>query len=126
MHYHTYLWDLVDHKSGDLFSHRHEAHGNVCKRDSMLNAPYTDWMEWQAGYVCGAVLMPISALTSTVRDHLDREGQNAPLACNTPEAARLIDAVVRQFQVSREAARVRLLKLKFLSDAGSGHGIIDL
>lgn len=33
----------------------------VCKRDDILDAPNTDWMEWQAGYVCGAILMPAAA-----------------------------------------------------------------
>ena len=125
VHYHTYLWDLIDHKTGDLFGHKSHTHGNVCKRDSMLNAPYTDWMEWQAGYVCGALLMPIAALTQVVRDHLDRHDQRAPLLCNTVEAAKLIDVVAGQFQVSREAARVRLIKLKFLTDADSGRGLIN-
>ena len=34
----------------------------VCKRDSIMNARETDWMEWQAGYVCRALLMPVSPL----------------------------------------------------------------
>jgi hypothetical protein len=32
-----------------------------------VNAAETDWMEWQAGYACEAVLMPIGPLIATVQ-----------------------------------------------------------
>jgi hypothetical protein len=32
----------------------------VCKRDGIINARQSDWTEWQAGYACGALLMPAS------------------------------------------------------------------
>ena len=33
-----------------------------CHRDNIVNARKTDWVEWQAGWVSGAILMPASAL----------------------------------------------------------------
>lgn len=125
VHYHAYLWDMVDHATGDLFGQANKAHGNICKRESMLNAPYTDWMEWQAGYVCGALLMPVSAMTELVRDYLQTAGLQAPLAGNSKHVPKLIDAVVKTFAVSREAARIRLIKLKFLSDAEAGETLFS-
>ena len=37
---------------------RRQAHTNKCHRDNMIGASERDWMEWQAGYACGAILMP--------------------------------------------------------------------
>lgn len=125
VHYHAYLWDMVDHASGDLFGYSHTPHGNVCKRESMLNAPYTDWMEWQAGYVCGALLMPATALTGSVREHLKTVGLQAPLISNSAEARDLINVVIGRFGVSAEAALVRLIKLKFISDAAGSRTLFN-
>ena len=33
----------------------------------MIGASERDWMEWQAGYACGAILMPAAALLETVK-----------------------------------------------------------
>lgn len=75
----------------------------ICKRDDIISkskyAGAQDWMEWQAGYACGAFLMPASHLKKTVDNFL---------ATNGAYADALIDAVVTRFQVSKDAARVRL------------------
>jgi hypothetical protein len=79
-----------------------------CKRDDICDAPFSDWMEWQAGYAGGAFLMPVSL----VREFLSRtEGQNS-IAGNA--ASELIAGLAAEFDVSPDAARVRLLKLGFL------------
>jgi hypothetical protein len=96
--------------------------GNKCHRDTMISAPERDWMEWQAGYVCGALLMPASALVETVQ--LFREEENVPydpLLASSDLGARLIDRMARTFQTSRDAARVRLIKRRVLQDMGE-HG----
>lgn len=46
--------------------------GPVCKRDDMIDASGKDWMEWQAGYCCGALLMPLTYLNKVVYEYLER------------------------------------------------------
>ncbi len=74
-------------------------------------------MEWQAGYVCGALLMPISDLTALVQEHFKAKNVYGPLSVRSVEATRLIECVAEVFKVSREAARVRLSQLPYLTHA---------
>ncbi len=82
----------------------------TCKRDSMLNASTTDWLEWQAGHASGALLMPITALQRSINDFFDKHDLAGPLALDTPPSKELILHIQATFQVSADAARVRLLK----------------
>jgi hypothetical protein len=59
VHFHGYLFAL-EPRSGDLLQPKDRNPVQVCKRETIIDALTTDWMEWQAGYVCGALLMPIS------------------------------------------------------------------
>lgn len=80
-----------------------------CTEASMLGAPMVDWMEWQAGYCSGSFLMPARALTRVIRDaQHDRRISGSPSVATT-EANHLIERVMEAFQVSTDAARVRLL-----------------
>ena len=82
----------------------------------MLDAPQTDWMEWQAGYVCGALLMPATAVRR-VAAHLDGgEGAFGSLRSLTPRGETLVERLKEGFQVSGEAAKIRLLKLGLLAE----------
>jgi hypothetical protein len=90
---------------------------NKCKRDSILRAGESNWMEWQAGYACGSFLMPLTALCESVRAFAtDRNATILKFDVNTTEGSELIDSVVGKFQVSRDAARVRLLQRMYLSE----------
>ncbi len=102
--------------AGDLFGGRREEK-IVCKRETMLEAPLADWMEWQAGYASGAYLMPRRALASELRLILDASSKMPPFHVDDDVAARLIPVVIDRFGVSREAAIVRLLKLNYLTRA---------
>ena len=82
-------------------------------------------MEWQAGYVCGAVLMPHTRVKAIAREHFDSIRQRDPLEVTSPAAAVLIRRIVETFQVSTEAARVRMLKLKILSEVGRGLSLVE-
>ncbi len=53
------LWDL-EPPGPDLLKSNPNASMQICYRDNILDPAQTDWMEWQAGYVCGALLMPAS------------------------------------------------------------------
>jgi hypothetical protein len=94
-------------KSGSCFS---------CKQGSMLDAPVSDWMEWQAGYVGGAVLMPLTPLRNLFRKTpAGYNGQDwVPVDSNA--AQELILHTAEEFDVSTDAARVRLLKLGFIQE----------
>ncbi len=52
VHFHAYLWE-VEPPPPDFLRQQPNRDKVICKRDSMLDAAQTDWMEWQAGYVCG-------------------------------------------------------------------------
>lgn len=69
-----------------------------------------DWLEWQAGYLAAAVLMPATALVSAER----------PPFSGTPEGDGLVQAVARAFAVSAEAAEARLRRIGRLRDADDG------
>ena len=46
----------------------------ICYRDNILDAAQTDWMQWQAGYVCGALLMPASKVRELAGAYLESQG----------------------------------------------------
>ena len=87
-----------------------------CKRDTMIPLGKKDWMEWQAGYACGALLMPKSHLTRCVGLIQKANGIYGAEPTTSQNGALLIDAIAEKFAVSREAARVRLSVLGFLGE----------
>jgi hypothetical protein len=117
--FHAPLW-LVNTTTPDMFGKRPERTSIKCKRDNIFGASEYDWMEWQAGYVCGAVLMPHTRVKAIAKEHLESIRQHGPLDFKPQAAADLVERVVKAFQVSAEAARVRMLKLKILSELGRG------
>ncbi len=82
-----------------------------CRRDTILGASTVDWMEWQAGYMSGAFLMPVAPLRRVVGELFEREKVYGPALLNSPVGQELIREVQKTFEVSADAARVRLLKL---------------
>src|SRR5262249_7539591 len=86
----------------------------ACKRDTMISAKQSDWMEWQAGYACGAILMPASQLRSVIDSYRKNAGLYGPVLATTSEGQAMISLVEDNFGVSRDAARVRLSVLGFL------------
>lgn len=97
-----------------------------CKRDSMLEAPSADWMEWQAGYMCGALLMPASELRRVIAAFLIETDLFPPVQPGSPEGVRMRERIVKAFQVSDDAARVRLSRLGYFTAAGSpGRSLFD-
>ena len=61
-----------------LFPTQTSSYTNQCKREKILNANRSDWMEWQAVYASGALLMPIGALRETVHAFMVRDKISAP------------------------------------------------
>lgn len=114
--FHAYLWQ-VEPPTLDFIKRNPNASKQICKRDTILNAREIDWMEWQAGYICGALLMPVSYLRRQVRQYVESHGIYGAISHQGEHAKALLKIVMDGFQVSEEAARVRLLKLGILTTA---------
>jgi len=100
VHLHSYIIELaIEERRLD----RAQGAKITCKRETMLTAPQKDWREWQAGYACGAILMPAARMTQFVSD-LRRDWSGAAEAAMDD----LVGEVAKRFLVSREAAGVRL------------------
>lgn len=115
VHFHTWLFD--DRQEG-LFPRAVAPVAQVCKRETIIDAPMVDWMEWQAGHVCGAILMPASKVRRVAKDLLQtiKPPDLEPVTATGAYGAALIQQVMGRFQVSAEAARVRLFRLSILNN----------
>jgi Zn-dependent peptidase ImmA (M78 family) len=113
VHFHAFLHSGSPSINSKLFGDEGKQPGNQsgCQTVETMPAAY-DWMEWQAWYAAGALLMPKSALSTLVQD-LHDIGEHEP--------EQLFAYVSNQFQVSRDAARVRLSRLGLLSRDRSAH-----
>jgi hypothetical protein len=96
---HAFLWSRPGAHSTELAPPR-------CLRSTIVGAPIGDWLEWQAGYACGAVLMPFDALQEIVRQ--ERAAHAFAVTPGTAAGVDLLGRVQRTFGVSHQAARVRL------------------
>lgn len=114
VHLHAYLYELA--LANGSFIARDQPQVQVCKRDTMLSAAQYDWMEWQAGYVCGALLMPSRQLRQTVGAYQEANNLFGPIGRNTAHAHALVETVRATFEVSEDAARVRLSVLNLIGD----------
>lgn len=114
VHFHRYLW-AEKFTTGRLFDRRSTENKVICKRDSILDAKDTDWMEWQAGYVSGAILMPVGPIRRFVSDFCGNRGLHAAVSLASEPGRQIVNDVMARFSVSEDAARVRLLKLGLLT-----------
>ena len=76
----------------------------------------TDCIEWQAGYMCGALLMPKWRVDLLAAAFRKARGVSVPLKVDSIDAQVLTKRLTDLFDVSLDAARVRLLKLGHLAD----------
>jgi Zn-dependent peptidase ImmA (M78 family) len=116
VHFHSYLWQM-ELSAPDLLRQQSNRGKEICKRGTITDAPQNDWMEWQAGYVCGAILMPKSAVVQLVRDYAEQHRLYGVISEQTQHGRNVIDRIVSTFQVSEDAARIRLLKINLLTTA---------
>lgn len=108
--FHRFLWDMKG-ANYSLFP-ENRTKRQICKREKIVQAGVYDWMEWQAGYCCGALLMPMSNVKKTMHSFMLRQGTGPfPLGELTRAAEALINCVASEFGVSRLAARIRLLQI---------------
>ena len=106
---------LYDAKFAQMNLFAREPADVVCKRDTILRASQYDWAEWQAGYVSGAILMPVSAVRRIVGDYRSEQGRHGEIAVSSDAGRALIGLLIDAFAVSEEAARMRLIKLRLLT-----------
>jgi hypothetical protein len=118
--FHAYLWDLEPPGGPDLLKSNPNASMQICYRDNILDAAQTDWMEWQAGYVCGALLMPASKVRELAGAYLESHGLFGVVGQRDSHGLALIESARTGFEVSADAARIRLLKLGILGTASAG------
>ncbi|HVN90973.1 MAG TPA: hypothetical protein VMT61_14250 [Candidatus Binataceae bacterium] len=88
-----------------------------CYWKDLLPTPgVVDWMEWQAAYAGGALLMPISYVQRTVAAFLRGRLEASPLKRDSATASSLSDRIALTFDVSTAAATVRLAQLGYLTE----------
>jgi Zn-dependent peptidase ImmA (M78 family) len=73
-----------------------------------------DWFEWQANYAAGALLMPRTRLHQTVAAYF-RGREIYKLPSDSPGANNLKQRVGEAYDVSAEAAGVRLSQLGYFA-----------
>ncbi len=112
--FHAPLW----RKSGrEDASHNPAEPSWTCHRDGIVTAPQNDWMEFQAAYIGGALLMPGSDVKVWASEIAMREAKQPPLPVDSDLARSVIERIMRRCQVSEQAARVRLLRLGLLTES---------
>lgn len=112
--------------TGDLFEEEADlgqGFTQACARDKIVEAQPVDWMEWQAGYVCGAILMPASIVRGVVREKFPGSIERG-LNLNLDVAQSMIEEVRDRFRVSTEAARVRLRRLRVIPNVANSPRLI--
>lgn len=112
--FHGHLW-AEKFAAGDLLENAANANKAISRRDDILNAAKVDWMEWQAGYVSGAILMPATYVRRLVSDYCGPRELHADIYHESEHAGELVKLMKGRFAVSAEAAYIRLLKLKLLT-----------
>jgi len=134
--FHTFLWELSRWENPERavvstgkytrlyrkFSHPLPETNPICKSSRIIDAPYEDWMEWQASYACGAFLMPVTPLKKLVEDFLKRFADRYWLPADTDEATELTGLIAESFDVSEAAACVRLKKQGVVQNIPSESG----
>lgn len=122
--FHAPLWDL-EPPSADLLKANPRANMQVCFRDKILDAAQTDWMEWQAGYVGGALLMPVSRVRALVAAYCESHNLFGVVGQDDSHGRALIEKISAAFTVSPDAARIRLIKLGILGAASAGPSLFS-
>ena len=122
--FHSSLFDIQSAQA-NLVWEQPNRNKIICKRDSMLDAAQGDWMEWQAGYACGALLMPKSALIATYRSYVEQHRIFGQISLQSDRGTALIASIASAFKVSNDAARVRLLKLDLVVSGPVSRTLFD-
>jgi Zn-dependent peptidase ImmA (M78 family) len=84
-----------------------------CRCEDTDDSPnrWDDWMEWQARYMSGALLMPKSRVCRLGQKLARDRTLDLPLQNGSSSSIILVELTVIAFYVSRDAASVRLKQL---------------
>jgi hypothetical protein len=115
--FHNFQWEQPGLAQPRLFGEVSSSVSLRCRRENIIGAKEVDWMEWQAGYASGALLMPYTSLRQLVQKFVDTH--DLPSRSRPDASQHLLTQVQSCFQVSQDAARVRLSQLNWLNLAGS-------
>ncbi len=85
--------------------------GPRCHRTFIFDAPVFDWMEWQASYACGAILMPAAEVRDAVKNYQPNRQPTGSPPSTSPAVSGLIAHIAGAFDVSPEATQIRLTRL---------------
>jgi IrrE N-terminal-like domain len=113
IHLHGFLFEMKTSEE-NLFTSQGSMHGkpSVCRRTQIQSPAIYDWLEWQAAYASGALLMPKRSVLNVVHGFRSRLRMEIDaIEIGTPEGSQLVEEMSNRFKVSREAAEVRLAKL---------------
>lgn len=113
--FHNFLW-MIDADGGPPRARRRRPSPR-CQRARITAAPQSDWMEWQAGYAGGALLMPVTHLEGLVAESLREWGLGKRLEAGTDHHEKLVGRIAEAFAVSKDAAKTRLEKLGYVTRA---------
>ena len=83
-------------------------------REIEASATFVDWMEWQASYAAGALLMPIGRLEALITACQPAD-LPAPISVDHPAGRDLQQRGSEAFVVSPDAAAVRLAQLGYVA-----------
>lgn len=115
--YHRAVFDNLFATPPHMFEAARAEPRTICKRGAMVDSSEFDWLEWQAGYVSGAILMPAQRVRRAVGDLLRDQGIHGAAVIGTAPAVEAERHTMASFQVSAEAAQVRLRKLGLVADS---------
>jgi hypothetical protein len=90
----------------------------VCRGEDVVSETVVDWLEWQASYCAAALLMPKGRVELLVGAYSKAHGEN-PYEISSPKAIGLEQRVAEAFDVSQQAAGVRLSQLGYIRVARS-------
>ncbi len=114
---HVLLHDFAHHDAGDDVPPMDESDADwpaVCS-PAVATPGQADWMEWQAGYASGALLMPRTAVQQAIFPSTERHDASSLMAGGL---GRAIDIVQGHFMVSDAAALMRLRQLGYAPARG--------
>jgi hypothetical protein len=86
-----------------------------CRRDAIARPSRSDWLEFQAGYVSTALLAPKRRVVEVIARS---NPEQAPLVGGNGVTERVVQAISSAFEISEEAARVRLRAVGAAESAG--------
>jgi hypothetical protein len=77
-------------------------------------------MEWQAGYACGAFLMPVTHVRRRIAEYQQKHNIYGAVLADSDHGRAMIQLTKVGFAVSDDAARVRLSVLGVLGKVDNG------